>query len=152
MTHEQAMKILEEGRDDKFDGQLLDLFKEKQLHQIESRQFTRYPLHIAVKYRVIGEEISDSFTFPLKAATIDISGSGTLIGSSSYYALGTEFDIFMQLDNKDYRLSGRVVRVDKKFVKNIYYLGIAFTKMTSDAQQNLSLALSHVYANSKVRP
>ena len=152
MTHEQAMKILEEGRDSKFDGQILDVFKEKQLYLIESRQFIRYPLHIAIKYQVIGGKIGDSFVFPFKATVIDISGSGILIGSSAYYPLGTEFDIFMQLNNKDYRLSGRVVRIEKKFVKNVYYLGIALIKMTPDAQQNLALALSQAYASSQVRP
>jgi HD-GYP domain-containing protein (c-di-GMP phosphodiesterase class II) len=120
MSHEQAMAILEQGRDKHFDGHLLDIFKEKNLYLIERRKSPRFPLEIPFVFR------SKLDSKERSGKTINISTCGLLIANQRLYPLGTECDITMRLDDKEYCVKGRIARVDKKLSQNLYYLGISF--------------------------
>ncbi|MDI6733333.1 MAG: HD domain-containing protein, partial [Planctomycetota bacterium] len=52
MSHNEAMAILEQGRNSLFDGELLDLFKERKLYIIERRQYQRFNLTIPFDYQL----------------------------------------------------------------------------------------------------
>lgn len=151
-SHEQAIAILEQGRDTKFDGKLLDLFKEKKLYLIERRKYQRIPITIPFDYQLtphIPQHLAQGIgegqeTILLKGETIDISCGGLLMGSKRLYPLGTELNILLKLDSKDYNLIGRIARADKKFAKNIYHIGIAFINITGSEQEELSLVLRSV--------
>ncbi|MEW6026266.1 MAG: HD domain-containing phosphohydrolase [Planctomycetota bacterium] len=150
MTHEQAIGILEQGRDSKFDGALLDLFKEKKLYLIERRRFTRFALAIPFEYKQPKAQVSDK----LRSETVNISASGLLMGSKRLLPLGTEVEMFIRLaerparttdivqSGRDYHLLGKVVRSEQKFAKQTYYLGVAFFGLTEPEQNDLSAVLA----------
>ena len=138
MTHEQAIAILEEGRDNKFDGKLLDLFQEKKLYLIERRRMTRFTLPIPFEYKQTNEAGNDK----LIAQTVNISATGLLLDSKKLLPLGTEIKMFMRLADQDYPFTGKVVRSEKKFAKQTYYLGVTFLGITEPEQKDLSEVLS----------
>jgi len=143
MSHEQAIAILEQGRDTKFDGKLLDVFKERKLYLIERRKFPRVSPAIQFNYQLKADKkaLSEKIMF-LKGETINISATGLLMGNKRLYPLGTELDIFIKLDGKHYNLIGRIARADKKFAKNIYHIGVAFTNINDSEKLELSAVLS----------
>jgi len=138
MTHEQSIAILEQGRDNKFDGKLLDLFKEKKLYLIERRRLSRFALKLPFEYKQIKTEGHDKLT----AETINISATGLLVGSKRLLPLGTELEMFIRLADRDYHFVGKIVRSEKKFAKQIYYLGVAFLGVIETEQKDLSEVLS----------
>ncbi|MEK7309347.1 MAG: HD domain-containing phosphohydrolase [Planctomycetota bacterium] len=138
MTHEQAIAILEQGRDTKFDGKLLDLFKEKKLYLIERRRLPRFALKLPFEYKQIKIPGHDK----LIAETVNVSAIGLLLDSKRLLPLGTELEMFMRLDSKDYHFVGKVVRSEKKFALQTYYLGVAFLGITEPEQKDLSTVLA----------
>jgi len=142
MTHEQAIGILEQGRDAKFDGKLLDLFKEKKLYLIERRKMTRVAMAIPFKYKQLKVPDNEKLT----AETINISATGLLLGSKKLLPLGTELEMFMRLIDRDYHFVGKVIRSEKKLAKQLYYLGVAFLGITEPEQNDLSKVLVQLYA------
>ena len=171
MSHEQAIAILEQGRNTKFDGKILDIFKEKKLYIIERRKYPRASLTIPFDYRLKTDppdrcqpacrqagRAGKSEETLLKGETIDISGVGLLMSNKRLYPLGTELNVIIKLDGsassplssipslsrdtKNYNLTGRIVRADKKFAKNIYHIGVAFTNINDSEQQGLSSVLT----------
>ncbi|MFH0889481.1 MAG: HD domain-containing phosphohydrolase [Planctomycetota bacterium] len=140
VSHEQAIAILEEGRDTKFDGKILDIFKKKKLYLIERRKYQRITVRIPFDYQLKTDkkELSEKL---LLQETIDISAAGLLMANKRLYPLGTELNIIIKLDSKNYNLMGRIARADKKFAKNIYHIGIAFTNITGSEQEELSTVL-----------
>lgn len=142
MTHEQAIAILEEGRDTKFDGRLLDIFKEKKLYLIERRQSQRFETTIPLEYT------RSQAAGPAKiiAETINISATGLLLSSKMLLPVGSELLMTIKLNSRDYQLSGKTVRSEKKFAKQTYYLSVAFSDSAESGLEDLSDALSEIYA------
>lgn len=138
MTHEQAIAVLEQGRDTKFDGKLLDQFKEKKLYLIERRKLPRFTLKLPFEYRQIKAIDPDK----LIAETVNISATGLLLDSKKLLPLGTELEMFMRLTDRDYHFIGKIVRSEKKFAKQTYYLGVAFLGITEPEQKDLSVVLA----------
>lgn len=78
MSIDQAMLILEEGDGTKFDAELVKLFKDKRLYNIERRKAPRYKLELPLEYHSEKEHADIT-----SAKTVNISTKGLLMVTTS---------------------------------------------------------------------
>lgn len=73
------------------------------------------------------------------ASTVDVSEGGVLIRTSERLRLGEGLEILFEGDkgSEPFKLMGNVVRYHAVMYDKIYYVPIAFAKMTDAAQEKL---------------
>lgn len=135
MTHEQAMAILNEGRGAKFDAGILDLFEKQQLYKIERRKMGRFNIAIPVEYAILAPM---PVATPASSQTVNISGLGALVTSVRLLSIGSIIKLKFAVAEKHYEIKAKVVRGEKKFAHKINHLGVVFTEMNEQQQNELA--------------
>jgi len=137
MSLEQALSILEQDKGTKFDAELVDLFKNKQLYNIERRKTPRYALEIPLVYQPhTDKKIVSTFIMPAK--TINLSTEGLLLEGKRLLPVGTLLDLLLKPPQKELKSTAKVVRAEKRYQIGEYHIGIQFVNLLPEAKQQLA--------------
>lgn len=145
MTIEEAFKILDKEKSTKFDAEIVDVFRNRKLYEIERRVYPRAPLNIPIEYIVQPDKKQLDET-PLSSETLSISGSGLVFISRRLIPLGATINLTLHLpltivkdtEKQKMQLSGKVVRCDRKSAKGNYFIGTKFINMTKQEHDKLA--------------
>lgn len=142
LSIEEAMRILEEGKGTLFDAEIIEVFKNQQLYQIERRAYPRLKLTIPFEYLLQTEKKQIDETLQ-SAETQTISAGGMLFVSKKLLPLGSSLNLVLQLPSIKMHLKGKVIRCDKKLPQG-YYIGVKFLNLTNEESEKLASLLKEV--------
>ncbi len=105
---EEALTILESGRGTQFDADIVDLFVDKKLYQVERREFRRISTELALEYWVLPDaRVEEKLN---RAATLDLSASGLAFRSRTSIPSTTFLEMVIHLPGQTYNVIAQVVR------------------------------------------
>ena len=134
LTVEEAEAILREGKGSHFDPDLVDLFVEKKLHQVERREYQRVSTELSIEYWVIPDaRIKDRVVF---AETVDISGGGLAFTSPQEIPPWTFLEVIVHVPDQTFDLIARVVRSEPCGAEDgeQYRVSVRFVNLTQETK------------------
>jgi HD-GYP domain-containing protein (c-di-GMP phosphodiesterase class II) len=134
MTPDQALSILREGRGTHFDPEMVDLFIDRKLYQVERRDFQRVNHDFTIEYWVIPDaRIKDRVVF---AQALDVSASGMAFTSRGPIPAWTFLEMIIHVPGQTFDLIARVVRCEDRGADG-FAVAVRFVNLTHDVKEIL---------------
>lgn len=142
MSHEEAKKVLLNGKGELFDPELVDLFFEKKLYLIDIREFHRVNADLTVEYSYLNEAELQEATTAVKSSvngsgkTLNISPGGLLFTSKTDIPVGVYLRMVLHFVDKQFPVIAKVVRSERA-ADNSFRLGVRFINVDQSLLKRL---------------
>ncbi len=134
MTNEQAVAILHDGRGTHFDPEVVDVFVDQKLYQVERRDFQRVNADFTIEYWVIPDaRIKERVVF---AQALDVSASGLAFTAQGPIPAWTFLEMVIHVPGQTFDLIARVVRCEDHGDAG-YAVAVRFVNLTHEVKDIL---------------
>ncbi|MEW6040482.1 MAG: HD domain-containing phosphohydrolase [Elusimicrobiota bacterium] len=133
---EKALEIIQnDSAAGKFDRDIVKLFVEKKLYEIERREYVRISAEFTMEFRKVGPQEWKEI-LPVITQTRDISGGGILFETETEVDVGNYLEVKLHIRRFTVNVIARVVR--KELVNGKKRVGIMFINLSNDFKKRLS--------------
>ncbi|MDI6641084.1 MAG: GAF domain-containing protein [Elusimicrobiota bacterium] len=142
MSQEKAIEIIkDEASKNKLDPEIVKLFIEKKLYQLERREYVRISAEFSIEYRILSPEEWRSI-MPLISKTKDISASGLLFERPQPLPVNSYLEVSLYIHQFTINLIVKVVRCAK--LEDKFRIGITFVNINPDVKKQIAKYLSEI--------
>ncbi len=138
VTQQDALKVLSYMADEgKLDKDIVNLFIEKKLYQIERREFVRVDKEFAFSWRKLGPDDIKS-VLPIIAKTKNISAGGLRFLTNENLETNTFVEVELYLPNHTIETLAKVVHCKTLSENDTKEIGIMFINLPKDTEVRLT--------------
>jgi hypothetical protein len=138
LTQQDALNILKNmAQEGKLDAEIVDLFIEKKLYEIERREFVRVDKEFSFSWRKLGPEDIKS-VLPIIAKTKNISVGGIRFVTTEDLSVNSFIEVELYLPNHTIETLAKVVHCAKTNSNGSREIGVMFVNLPKETEARLS--------------